>query len=177
MHRLPIAVTVFTAAIVGTFPVQAGHSVHQPRVTHKHVVRHHAVAASRPATVSLALDEVHTLSFRAPITTIYVGNPSIADVTMVDARHAFVQGKGYGHTNIVALNQDGAQVFGSSVNVIGSDAGGMVTLNRGAQRVTYSCAGNHCDPIPQPGDGKDNYDALNNQMNQHQNAARKASAD
>src|SRR5215475_7887136 len=47
--------------------------------------------------VALALDEVHTLAFETPVSTVYVGNPSIADVTMIDARHAFVQGKGYGH--------------------------------------------------------------------------------
>jgi hypothetical protein len=39
------------------------------------------------------LDEVHTVTFRTPVATVYVRQPSIADVTMIDARHAFVQGK------------------------------------------------------------------------------------
>ena len=53
-----------------------------------------ALAADTGA-VNLGLDEVHTLTFRAPVATVYVGNPAIADITMIDARHAFVQGKSY----------------------------------------------------------------------------------
>src|ERR1700712_2218581 len=111
--------------------------------------------AAETGAVDLGLDEVHTLTFRAPVATIYVGNPAIADITMIDARHAFVQGKSYGRTNIVALNRDGAQVFNSGVNVTGQEGSGTVVLNRGAQRITLSCAGNRCEPAPVPGDGKD----------------------
>ena len=123
---------------------------------------------------TLALDEVHTLTFRTPVTTVYVGNPTIADITMVDSRHAFVQGKGYGRTNIVALNQDGRQVFGADVNVTGADRGNMVVLNRGSQRITYSCTERRCEPTPMPGDGKDDVATLNSQISNHQEAARKA---
>src|SRR5665213_441348 len=139
-----------------------------------------AYAAGKPAimakndAVALALDEVHTLTFRAPVATVYVGNPTIADVTMIDARHAFVQGKGYGRTNIVALNRDNVQVFNTHVTVIGNDSGNTVTLNRGAQRITLSCAGGRCEPTPTPGDGKDSYDAASTQASGHQNAARAA---
>jgi Flp pilus assembly secretin CpaC len=131
-------------------------------------------AAGRNDSVALALDEVHTLTFRAPVATVYVGNPAIADVTMIDARHAFVQGKGYGRTNIVALNRDNVQVFNTHVTVTGNEGGGTVTLNRGAQRVTLSCAGGRCEPAPAPGDGKDFYDAANGQAAAHQSAARGA---
>jgi hypothetical protein len=133
-----------------------------------------AYAASKNDSVALALDEVHTLTFRTPVSTVYVGNPTIADVTMIDAKHAFVQGKGYGRTNIVALNRDNVMVFNTHVTVTGSEGGGTVTLNRGAQRVTLSCAGGRCEPSPTPGDGKDMYDALSGQVTAHQTAARSA---
>ncbi len=140
-----------------------------------------ALAAGKPVApknefVALALDEVHTLTFRAPVSTVYVGNPTIADVTMIDARHAFVQGKGYGRTNLVALNRDNVQVFNTHITVTGNDSGGTVTLNRGAQRVTLSCAGGRCEPAPMPGDGKDFYDAANGQAAAHQAAARGVAA-
>ena len=61
-----------------------------------------------------------TPSPSAPVSTVYVGNPTIADVTMIDARHAFVQGKGYGRTNIVALNRDNVQVFNTRITVTGA---------------------------------------------------------
>ena len=132
-------------------------------------------AAGKSDPVALALDEVHTLTFRTPVSTVYVGNPSIADVTMIDARHAFVQGKGYGRTNIMALNRDNVMVFNTHITVTGSNGGGTVTLNRGAQRVTLNCAGGRCEPTPMPGDSKDS-DATLGQIAAHQTAARTASA-
>ncbi len=136
-----------------------------------------ALFAATPAfaaDVSVGLDEVRTLTFRDPVATIYVGNPAIADITMIDARHAFVQGKGYGRTNLVALNSDGKQVFGSSINVTGANHGNMVILNRGSQRITLNCAGQRCEPTPMPGDGKEAYDPANAVAAAHQGAARAA---
>ena len=134
------------------------------------------VLAAETGAVNLGLDEVHTLTFRAPVATVYVGNPAIADITMIDARHAFVQGKSYGRTNIVALNHDGAQVFNTGVTVTGAQANGIVTLNRGSQRITLTCAGERCEPTPMPGDGKNAYDPSDAVANAHQNAARQAAA-
>jgi len=132
-----------------------------------------AFAAGKSDSVALALDEVHTLTFRTPVSTVYVGNPSIADVTMIDARHAFVQGKGYGRTNVMALNRDNVMVFNTHITVTGNTGGGTVTLNRGAQRVTLTCAGGRCEQTPMPGDGKES-DAVSGQITAHQSAARTA---
>jgi len=133
-----------------------------------------AFAAGKSDSVALALDEVHTLTFRTPVSTVYVGNPSIADVTMIDARHAFVQGKGYGRTNVMALNRDNVMVFNTHITVTGNDGGGTVTLNRGSQRVTLNCTGGRCEPTPMPGDGKDTYDSAVGQIVGHQGTARGA---
>jgi hypothetical protein len=133
------------------------------------------IANVNPGSVNLGLDEVHTLTFHGPVATVYVGNPTIADVTMIDSRHAFVQGKGYGRTNIVALNPDGVQVFGTKVTVTGNEGSGTVILNRGAQRITLNCA-QRCEPTPMPGDGKDAYDPANAVAGAHQSAARAAAS-
>ena len=93
---------------------------------------------------------------------------------MIDARHAFVQGKGYGRTNIMALNHDNVMVFNTHITVTGSEGGGTVTLNRGAQRVTLNCTGGRCEQTPMPGDGKDTYDSANAQISGHQSTARGA---
>jgi hypothetical protein len=139
------------------------------------------LAAATPAgaasdTVALALDEVHTITFKTPVATVYVGNPTIADVTMLDARHAFVQGKGYGRTNIVALNRDNIQIFNAHITVVGARDSGTVTLNRGAQRITLTCAGGRCEPTPTPGDDQKAFDAANGQATTHQNTARSVAA-
>ena len=133
-----------------------------------------AAAPAWAAGVNLALDEVHTVTFQKPVATVYVGNPAIADITMIDARHAFVQGKSYGRTNIVALNQDGAQVFNTAIVVTGGDNAGTVTLNRGAQRITYSCAASRCEPTPTPGDAQAAFDAVSTQVSQHAGTAKTA---
>jgi len=132
----------------------------------------YADAAPKGSDLALALDEVHTLTFKNPIATVYVGNPAIADVTMIDARHAFVQGKGYGRTNIVALNHDNEQVYNGHVSVTGGQGGGTVTLNRGAQRITLNCGGGRCEPTPTPGDDQKAYDTESGQVTSHQSAAR-----
>jgi Flp pilus assembly secretin CpaC len=135
------------------------------------------LAAATPAaaagdSVALALDEVYTITFKTPVATVYVGNPTIADVTMLDARHAFVQGKGYGRTNIVALNRDNVQVFNAHVTVVGAHDAGTVTLNRGAQRITLTCAGGRCEPTPTLGDDQKAFEAANTQTATHQSTAR-----
>lgn len=136
-----------------------------------------ATTAAMPALASeltVSLDEVRTLTFSTPVATVYVGNPSIADINMIDARHAFILGKGYGSTNIVALNHDGAQVSNTRVNVMASQRQSTVTLNRGAARVTYDCTAEHCEATAVPGDGKDAFEAANGEIGTHQDTAKKA---
>jgi hypothetical protein len=123
-------------------------------------------AQARSASVSVPLDEVRMVDFAQPIATLYIGNPSVADVTMIDKRHAFVLGKAYGTTNIVALDAAGFEVSNRQVVVFGSGSA-VVTLQRGAARTTYSCAAARCEPSPQPGDGKD-FDSGMDQITKHQ---------
>jgi len=161
MRRALIAVAIFAAAT----PAFAAdkHAKAAPKQT------------DRNDSVALALDEVHTVTFRTPVATVYVGNPTIADVTMIDARHAFVQGKGYGRTNIMALNRDNVMVFNTHVSVTSnSGGGGTVTLNRGVQRITLNCAGGRCEATPTPGDAKELFDSAVGQLTGHQSAARGA---
>jgi Flp pilus assembly secretin CpaC len=135
-----------------------------------------AVLAASPAHaagVSIAMDEVRTVTFPRSVATIYVGNPTIADINMIDSRHAFVLGKGYGNTNMLALDQDGKQVSNTHISVTArQDA--SVTLQRGANRVTYSCTSNHCEATPQPGDSKEAFDAASAQITAHESAAKTA---
>jgi Flp pilus assembly secretin CpaC len=130
------------------------------------------------AGIALAMDEVRTVSFAVPVATVYVGNPSIADINMIDARHAFVIGKGFGNTNIVALDGDGKQVFDTQIAVLASaaNASSTLVLNRGVQRSTYSCTAGHCEATPEPGDGKDTFEAINSQLASHSAAAKSAAA-
>ncbi|HEY5085376.1 MAG TPA: pilus assembly protein N-terminal domain-containing protein [Rhizomicrobium sp.] len=136
------------------------------------------VVAASPAYadgVAISMDEVRTITFPKPVATVYVGNPSIADINMIDSRHAFVLGKGFGNTNIVALDHEGDQVSNTHVSVMAREDS-TVTLQRGTGRLTYSCTASHCEATPQPGDAKDAYDAVNGQLATHEAAAKGAAS-
>jgi len=124
-------------------------------------------------TLSVPMDEVRMVTFVKPVATVYVGNPMIADVTVIDSRHVFVLGKAYGSTNIIALDTNGREVSNNPLTVFGRTAN-IVTLNRGGEQVTYSCAASRCETAPMPGDQKDAYDTAMGQIGAHQDAGQKA---
>ncbi len=123
--------------------------------------------------ISVPMDEVRTISFDHPIATVYVGNPSVADVTMIDATHAFILGKSFGATNLLALDAKGAQVADRHITVL--DRGeAIVTLNRGSSQITYACATTRCESAPIPGDDKDAFSTTMGQISTHQDLGAKA---
>lgn len=126
-------------------------------------------------TLSVAMDEVQTVTFPRQVATVNVGNPAIADITMIDDRHAFILGKSYGATNIIALNKAGDVISNTRVNVLNGQQA-TVTLQRGTQRTTYNCTARACEAAPQLGDSKDSFDTASAQISAHQDAARKAAA-
>ena len=132
-----------------------------------------SAAPAHAAGVSVAMDEVRTVTFPKSVATIYVGNPSIADINMIDSRHAFILGKGYGNTNMLALDEDGKQVSNTHISVLARQDS-SITLQRGANRITYSCTSAHCEATPQPGDGKEAFDAANGQIAAHEATAKTA---
>lgn len=132
-------------------------------------------AAYAAPAMSIPLDEVRVVSFAKPVSLLYVGNPVIADVTIIDSRHAFVQGKAFGATNIVALDANGRPVANEQI-VVSSKGNSVVTLQRGTQQMTYACAASRCQSTPQPGDGKDAFDAATDQVQKYQSMLAKAAA-
>jgi hypothetical protein len=125
------------------------------------------------AGYGLAMDEVRTVTFEKPVATVYIGNPTIADINMIDASHAFLIGKAYGSTNIVALDSTGKQVFNAPVAVMARNDSSLV-VNRGAQRTTYSCSTSNCVAVAEPGDSKDVFADVSGQLAAHAAAARSA---
>ncbi|HXC54267.1 MAG TPA: pilus assembly protein N-terminal domain-containing protein [Rhizomicrobium sp.] len=101
--------------------------------------------------VSVPMDEVRTVTFGKPVTTVYVGNPVIADINMIDSRHAFVLGKSFGTTNIIALDSTGREVSNTFVSVSGT-RGATVTLTKGTAQTTLACSNARCESAPLPGD-------------------------
>lgn len=101
--------------------------------------------------VSVPIDQAQIVTFDKAVSTVYVGNPAMADVTVVDPHRVFVLGKAFGTTNLIALDAGGKLVSNDALKVEGHQAN-TVTLNRGAAQFTYACAGARCEAAPVPGD-------------------------
>jgi hypothetical protein len=124
-------------------------------------------------SVSVPMDEVRLITFKRPVATVFMGNPAIADVNMIDSRHAFVLGKTFGETNMIALGPDGHQVSDDHITIYSRRAG-QLTLNKGPQQFSYTCTRAHCETQPVPGDEKNYFDNTNTAVTQHEDMGVKA---
>jgi hypothetical protein len=100
--------------------------------------------------LSIPMDEARIVKFSKPVATVFVANPTVADVNTIDSTHVFVLGKAFGGTNLVALDAKGNQIESEHVTVIGSNH--LVTLNRGSGQFTFACATARCETAAAPGD-------------------------
>ena len=89
--------------------------------------------------VIVVVDHAKVVRLPEKAQTVVVGNPAIADVTMQDANTAFITGKGFGTTNVIAMDADGRQIASFRV-VVTSSADRSVTLIKGREQITLSCA-------------------------------------
>lgn len=84
------------------------------------------------------LDEARIIKLPDRATTVVIGNPLIADISVQAGGLAVVTGKSYGATNLVILDKSGAVLTEHDVEVQGS-TDKIVVVYRGVNRSTYSC--------------------------------------
>ncbi len=113
-----------------------------------------AAAPARADTVSINVDQARLVKIPDRVTTIVIGNPLIADATLQAGGILVVTGKGYGATNLLALDRNGRVVMSKDVLVVGPGDQDLVVVYRGVARETWSCAP-ECQPRITLGDGKD----------------------
>ncbi len=101
--------------------------------------------------LNVAMDEAKLIKLPDRVTTIVVGNPLIADVSLQAGGLAVLTGKGYGATNFIALDRKGNALFEKIIEVGG--ALNAVVVYKGVNRETYSCMP-HCQPVIAPGDNQ-----------------------
>jgi Flp pilus assembly secretin CpaC len=109
-----------------------------------------ASATERMGTVTVTVDHAKVIRLPERTSTVIVGNPAIADVSVQRNGVLVITGKSFGVTNMIALDAGGAMLAESRVMVrAGSDT--VVTVQRGMERESYSCAP-QCQPAIQLGD-------------------------
>ena len=91
-------------------------------------------------TLTINVDQAQIMHLPDRIATIVIGNPLIADATLQSGGVLVITGKGYGATNLVALDRAGRIVMNKSVQVVGAGTDDMVVVYKGIERETLSCA-------------------------------------
>jgi hypothetical protein len=113
-----------------------------------------AMAEPPAAAIAVNVDQAKLLKIPARVTTLIVGNPMIADVTLQTGGVIVVTGKGYGATNFIAMDRAGEILVDRLIEVQGPNEQ-IVTVYRGERRESWSCRP-VCQPRVTLGDG-DNF--------------------
>lgn len=120
-----------------------------------------AGAAGAPDVIVVRLDQARITRLPEKVATIVVGNPLIADVSLQAGGLLVLTGKGYGVTNLVALDRTGTVLSEFLIQVeAASDM--SVVVYRGAARESYSCTPD-CMPRVSLGDTQPYFDSTINQ--------------
>jgi Pilus formation protein N terminal region len=96
-----------------------------------------APLAASAADVTVILDQAMLVKLPERVATIVIGNPLIADASVQSGGMMVVTGKGYGTTNLIALDRAGSVLMEKSVEVKGPHP--VVVVYRGIERESYSC--------------------------------------
>ena len=119
-----------------------------------------AATASVPAfagssqSYTVELNKTEILRLPGAASSIIVGNPKIADVTVQSSDLLFVVGRGYGETNLIILDGQGNTMMNADLQVVNTLPQSGVRLYNGTNRETYSCLP-LCGPSPVLGDTRD----------------------
>jgi Flp pilus assembly secretin CpaC len=98
-----------------------------------------AAAQSKAGTVNIQLDQAQVMKLPDGVATLVVGNPLIADISIQSGGMIVLTGKGYGMTNLLALDRGGAVLEQKMIQVTGP-RDNLVVVYRGVDRESYSCA-------------------------------------
>jgi hypothetical protein len=99
--------------------------------------------ASVPAhadEITVSVDEARIMKLPDRVATIVIGNPLIADAALQGGGVLVLTGKGFGSTNLLALDRAGKMVMNTNVQVVGPTSRELVVVYKGVERESYSCA-------------------------------------
>jgi len=100
------------------------------------------VPAQADETININVDQAQIITLPERVATIVIGNPLIADATLQSGGLLVVTGKGYGATNLLALDRAGRVLMSKMVEVQGAGTKDVVVVYKGVERESYSCAPN-----------------------------------
>ena len=112
--------------------------------------------------LEVIVDRARVVRIAKPADTVIVGNPSIVDATILDARTLVLTGRLFGVTIIIVLDADGDPIVDETVVVKGEETN-LVHVYRQANRETLACAP-VCQTTLTLGDEKQRFETINEQI-------------
>ena len=97
-----------------------------------------ASAGEAMGGIQVVMNEARIVKLARAADTIVVGNPAIADASVQDAQTIVLTGKGFGVTNLVILDKEGAAIVDEKVMVSRNDEM-TVRVYRRSDVQTLSC--------------------------------------
>src|SRR5579872_7452458 len=101
--------------------------------------------------INVSIDQAKIAKVPEGTKTLVIGSPIVADVTLLHGSSTMVvTGKGYGETNLIALDGSGNVLQERMIRV--EPTGSVLVVQRGMERESYSCTPK-CMPVVELGDG------------------------
>jgi hypothetical protein len=132
-------------------------------------------SAAQADSLTVNVDQAQIMRLPEKVSTIVIGNPLIADAALQSGGILVVTGKGYGSTNLLALDRSGRVVMDKTVQVIGPESHNLVVVYKGVERETYACAP-ECKPRITLGDSPNYFNAAIGQSSARTGQAQTAPA-
>jgi Flp pilus assembly secretin CpaC len=104
---------------------------------------------------SVKVDQTVTLKIAGAANSVIIGNATVADVSVHDARTLLVTGKAFGTTNLTILDRGGNTIYTNQIVVGGENEDGL-TIIRGQGAYSYSCV-DKCRATPMVGDAPEHF--------------------
>ncbi len=101
-----------------------------------------AGAAAHAENLSVAAGQAVRIGLSGPVRDVVVGDPTVADVSVVNERTLVVMGKRAGMTTVLAFDAAGRPLSDRQVMV--SDAAGAITVYRGVTAPANYACGEQC---------------------------------
>jgi hypothetical protein len=119
-------------------------------------------ARAETSMIAVTLDQAKIARLPQGTATLIVGNPMIADVTMLKNNNTMViTGKGFGQTNLIAIDGTGSLIEEEQIQVLPAKT--VLVLQSGSSRISYSCNPT-CMPTVQLGDDNDVFNKSGTQI-------------
>lgn len=100
--------------------------------------------------ITVVLDQAKIIQLPERTSTVIIGNPGVADVTLLKKNgRMIITAKGFGETNMLALDAQGNSIGESTVRVVAPEH--ALIVQRGLERESYSC-NPRCQPTVNLGD-------------------------